>query len=138
MQHVPYKGSGPAVSDLIGGQVEPSFQTTIAVINHVKSGKLNMIAISGAIRSSAMPQVPTFAEAGLPGYEMTGWQGLVVPAGTSKAHIDKFSSEMALILAMQEIQEYLAKQGFEPFISSPDQFAALMKADMTIECYVTL
>ena len=129
MEHIPYKGSGPLITDLIGGRVQLSFQTTIAVINHIKSGRLKAIAVSGKTRSSALPQVPTFAEAGLPNFDMTGWYGILAPAASPKEVIDKMSRAMAVILLMPDVQEYLAKQGFEPLISTPEQFTALMKAD---------
>ena len=129
MQHVPYKGSGPLMTDLISGQVQLSFQTSIAVVNHIKSGRLKAMAITGSTRASALPQVPTFAEAGLPGFDMSGWYGILTPAGAPKEVIDKMSKEMAVILAMPDVQDYLTKQGFDPFISTPEQFAAQMKAD---------
>jgi len=130
MQHIPYKGAGPAITDLIGGQVQLSFQIPISVIPHIKSGKLKAIAISGASRASALPQVPTFAEAGMPDYELAGWTGILAPAGTPKEIVDKISSEMARVLAMPEINEKLVNQGLEAFISTPEQFAAMMQADM--------
>jgi len=129
MQHVPYKGSGPLMTDLISGQVQLSFQTSIAVVNHIKGGKLKAMAITGNTRASALPQVPTFAEAGLPGFEMTGWYGILAPAGTPKEVINRISSDMAVILVMPDVQEYLTRQGFDPFISTPEQFGAQMKAD---------
>ena len=100
------------------------------MIPHIKSGRLKPLAISGETRAPALPQVPTMAEAGLPAFEMAGWTGLFVPAGTPKEIIDKISSEMAGILAMPEIVERLVNQGLEPFISTPEQFAALLKSDM--------
>ncbi len=130
MQHIPYKGSGPLVSNLIGGQVQVSFQVPISVIPQVKSGKLKAIAITGETRSAAMPQVPTFAEAGLPGMELTGWFGIVAPAGTPKEVIAKMSKEMALILAMPDTQDFLVKQGSEAFVSTPEQVNARIKSDV--------
>jgi tripartite-type tricarboxylate transporter receptor subunit TctC len=129
MQHIPYKGSGPLVSDLIGGQVQLSFQVPVSVISHIKSGRLKAIAITGEARSPALPQVPTFAEAGLPGYGLAGWFGIAVPAGTSKEIINKMSREVAAILATPDVQELLVNQGSEAFISTPEQTAALIKAD---------
>ena len=131
IQHVPYKGSGPALTDLIGGQVQLSFQTPISVMAHIKSGKLKAIAVTGEKRLAALPPVPTFAEAGLPEYDpTTGWFGIVVPAGTPKAIIDKMSSEMAQILAMPDTQEFLAKQGMEPYISTPEQMTAMIRSQI--------
>ncbi|MFH1602701.1 MAG: tripartite tricarboxylate transporter substrate binding protein [Pseudomonadota bacterium] len=130
MQHIPYKGAGPAITDLLGGQVELSFQVSISVIPFIKSGRLRAIAISGTTRSSALPQVPTMAEAGLPEYELQGWTGVFAPAGTPKAIIDKTSSEIARMLVSPEISQKLVNQGLEPFISTAEQMDALMKTDM--------
>lgn len=130
MEHVPYKGSGTLVPDLISGQVQLSFQIPISTISYIKSGRLKAIAITGEKRLATLPQVPTFAEAGLPNYKMQGWYGIVAPAGTPKEIIDKMSREMAEILAMPDILEYLARQGMEPFISTPGEMTALIKADI--------
>ena len=130
MQHIPYKGGGPALTDLIGGQVQLYFHSLPSAIPHIKSGKLKPIAVSGENRSPVLPGVPTFSEAGLPGYQATFWHGVLAPAGTPKELIDKLSGEFAKILAMPDIKEKLAGQGVEPFFSTPDQFAALIKADI--------
>ncbi len=130
MQHIPYKGSGPLISDLIGGQIQLSFQVPISVIAHIKSGKLKAIAVTGETRLAALPQVPTFAEAGLPDFALTGWYVIAAPAGTPKEIIGKISREMAVILVLPEIQGYLVKLGSEAFISTPDQVTALIKADI--------
>ena len=130
MQHIPYKGAGQSMTDLIGGQVQLSFSNPINVVAHIKSGKVKGLAISGATRSSVLPQVPTFAEAGLPGFEAGFWQGILAPAGTPKAIVEKISSEIARILRMPDIKEKLLGQGQETFYSTPEQFGALMKADM--------
>ena len=130
MQHIPYKGSGPLISELIGGQVQLSFQIPISAIAHIKSGRLKPIAITGDARFATLPQVPTFAESGMPGYHMQGWYGIVSPARTPKAIIDKLSHEMAKILVMPDILEYLARQGMEPFVSTPEAMAALIKSDI--------
>ena len=130
IQHIPYKGSGPLISDLIGGQVQMSFQIPVSALQHIKSGKLKAIAVTGEARLATAPQIPTFAEAGLPGFDMTGWYAIVAPAATPKAIIDKISGDMAVILAMPETQEQLARQGMEHYISTPAQVAALFKADI--------
>ncbi len=130
IQHIPYKGGGPAITDLLGGQVQMSFAVPTNVISHVKNGKLKGIAVSGKSRLSALPQVPTFTEAGLPGYNVTSWYGVVAPAGTPKEIVDKLSAEIARILALSDIKEKLDSIGFEPYISTPNEFAALMKAEM--------
>ena len=130
IQHVAYKGSGPLIADLIGGQVQISYQVPISVIAHINSGKLKALAITGEARSAVLPQVPTFAEAGLPGFDMTGWLGIVAPAGTPRAIVDRISGEIAAILALPDTLEYLAKQGMEPYISTPGQTSALINADI--------
>ena len=130
LQHVPYKGSGPAVSDLIGGQLQASFQVPIAVTNHIRSGKLKAIAVSSETRLAALPQVPTFIEAGLAGFDAKAWYAVIAPAGTPKAIINKLSTEISLIVAMPDTRDYLAKQGMEVFASNAEQTAALMKADL--------
>ena len=129
MQHIPYKGAGPAIIDLLGGQVQVFLSTPAPVIPHIHSGKLKGIAISGEHRAAAVPNLPTFTEAGLPGFEAKGWYGVVAPAATPKAIIDKVSGEIASMLATPDIKSKLNAQGVEPLISTPEQFSALMKAD---------
>ena len=131
IQHIPYKGSGPAVTDLIGGQVQMYLCSPAVAIPHIKSGRLKAIAVSGETRMTALPQVLTFAESGLPGFDATTWYGVLAPAGTPKPIINKLSSEMAKIVVMPDIKDKLVSQGMGPFHSGPEQFAALMKADMT-------
>jgi tripartite-type tricarboxylate transporter receptor subunit TctC len=130
MQHIPYKGSGQLLPDLIGGQIQLSFQTPIGAIPHIRNGKLKAIAYTGETRLAALPQLPTFAEAGLPGFDMRFWYGILAPAGTPRGIIDKLSTEIGRILAMPDIKETLDSLGTEPFISTPEKFAALMQADM--------
>ena len=128
-QHIPYKGAAPALADVVAGQVQMLFSPPDTAIPHIKAGKLKAIAISGATRLSALPQVPTFTEAGLPGFNVKNWFGVLAPAGTPKPIIDRLSSEIAKILAVPEIREKLVRLGMEPFISTPEQFAALIRSD---------
>jgi tripartite-type tricarboxylate transporter receptor subunit TctC len=130
MNHIPYKGSGTLVGDLLAGRVDLSFQVPITVMAHIKAGKLKPIAMSGEARAPALPEVPTFAEAGLPNFRVGGWFGIVAPTGTPRHPIDKMSREMASILAMPDTQDYLVKQGSEAFVSTPDEVTALIKADV--------
>jgi tripartite-type tricarboxylate transporter receptor subunit TctC len=130
MLHVPYKGAGPAITDLLGGHVHLFFASPISVVPLIKSGQLKALAITGDTRLPALPQVPSFTEAGLPGLDVKTWLGVLAPAGTPEAIIDRLSSEFAKILVMPDVKETLTSQGLDPFISTPDQFAALMKADM--------
>lgn len=130
MQHIPYKGTGPALTDLMGGQVQSYLAPPTTVIALIKGGKLKAIAMSGATRLSALPQVPTFAEAGLPGFDPKLWFGILAPAGTPKTIVAKLSGEIAKFLATPDFKGQLDSQGLGPFFSTADQFAALMKADM--------
>ena len=130
LRHIAYKGAGPAITELVGGQVHMSFQAQIAVISLINSGKLKAIAITGETRSSALPQVPTFTEAGVPNFRLINWFGILTPVGTPKEIISKLSNEIARILGLPETKDYLAKQGMEPFISTPPQVTALIKADL--------
>ena len=127
--HIPYKGGGPAFIDLIAGQVQLAFNNSINVLPHVKTGKLKAIAISGETRASVLPQVPTFTEAGLPGFDVRNWFGILLPAGTPRPIIDKLSAEFGRILTMADVRDKLDSQGVDPFVSSPEKFAALIKAD---------
>jgi len=130
LQAIPYKGGGPGITDLIGGQVQLAFNNSIAVLPHIRSGKLKAIGIGGESRLSVLPEVPTFTEAGLPGFSAKNWFGILAPARTPKEMIDKLATEIARIQANPDFKEKLATQGVEPFISGPEQFAALIKSDM--------
>ncbi|MEI7782825.1 MAG: tripartite tricarboxylate transporter substrate binding protein [Betaproteobacteria bacterium] len=129
LTHIPYKGSGPAVTDLLGSHVDIGWTSPLAVIPHINAGKLKAIAISGDSRAPSLPNVPTFTESGLPGFEMRFWYGLLAPAATPRDIVNRVSAEVAKILATADMKDKLATQGADPFISSPDQFAAIMKAD---------
>jgi tripartite-type tricarboxylate transporter receptor subunit TctC len=129
MQHIPYKGSGQLLPDLFGGQIQVAFQVPISAIAYIKSGKLKGIAIGGDQRLPALPQVPTFAEAGLPGFEVNTWFGILAPAGTPRAIVDKLSTGIAKILSLPDTRQKLDNLGLTPFFSTPEQFAALIKAD---------
>jgi len=119
------------MTGLLGGQVQMYFCTIVTGVPYVKSGKLKAIATSGKPRSPALPQVPTFSEAGLSGLdEIAIWYGIAAPAGTPKGITDKLSGEIAKMLDTSDFKEKLAGQGLEPYYSTPDQFAALMKTDM--------
>ena len=129
IQVVPYKGTGPALNDTLGGHVHAYFSSPTAVIAHVKAGKLKALAISGTNRTPALPDVPTFAEAGLPGFDAGTWAGILAPAATPKEIVNKLSSEIAAIMKLPDIREQLTAQGLEPFVTTPEQFAALIRAD---------
>ncbi|MFH1558318.1 MAG: tripartite tricarboxylate transporter substrate binding protein [Pseudomonadota bacterium] len=131
IEHIPYKGGGPAITDLLGGQVEFSFQPLSTVFIHVKAGRLKALAVPDEVRAPLLPQVPTFAEAGLPGFHVSSWGGVLAPARTPRAIIDKLSAEIGRILATPDMQKQLVNQGQEALISTPEQFASMMKEEMT-------
>lgn len=131
--HVPYKGTGPALTDLIGGQVQTIIGSTSAILPHMKSGRARAIAVMTANRSVAMPQVPTMAESGLPGFEVKPWFGLLYPAGTPKTVVDKLYSDLRKLLATPDLRQKIAEQGAEvAFSESPRQFAAYIAAEKTL------
>jgi tripartite-type tricarboxylate transporter receptor subunit TctC len=129
MKHIPYKGGAQGITDLMGGHVQASFSNALNVIPHIKNGRLKGLAITGEKRTAALPQVPTYAEAGLPKYDPKNWQGILAPARTPKAIINKLSDETARIVAMPDIREKLINSGMEPFHTGPEKMAAQMKAD---------
>lgn len=129
LQVVPYKGTGPALSDTLAGHVQGYFSSPTAVIAHVKSGRLKAYGISGVRRSSALPDVPTFAEAGLHGFEAGTWAGILAPAATPKDIVSKLSSEIATIMNLPDIKEQLASQGLDPYVTTPDAFSQLIRSD---------
>jgi tripartite-type tricarboxylate transporter receptor subunit TctC len=128
LNNVPYKGGGPAITDLLGGQVQAMFSVPTAVLGHVKTGKLRALAHT-APKPVPGVDVPTFAQAGLPGFDIHSWNGIFVAAGTPKALVAKLSAEIGRILDMPDVKEKLAAQGQEPFYRNADQFAALLDAD---------
>jgi tripartite-type tricarboxylate transporter receptor subunit TctC len=130
MQHVPYKGSGPALTDLMGGQVQLMFDSLPSSISHVKSGKLRAIAVTTAKRSSALPSVPTIAESGVPGFDISTWYGVWAPAGTPKEIVSRLSGEIAKIVKLPDVRERLSGLGAEPVGSSPDEFAAYCRSEL--------
>jgi tripartite-type tricarboxylate transporter receptor subunit TctC len=129
MQHVPYKGGAPAITDLLAGQVEVYLSVVPSVVGHIKSGRLKALAVSGDGRLPALPQVPTFAEAGLAGVEVKTWHSLLAPAGTPKEIVDRISAELARIVAQPDVQAKLAGFGVQPYFLTTPQFVALMQAD---------
>jgi tripartite-type tricarboxylate transporter receptor subunit TctC len=130
MQRVPYKGSAPALIDLASGQLQVGFNTPVSAIQHIRNRRLKAIAISGERRMAALAEVPTFIEAGLPGFEMRVTYAVLAPAGTPRVVIDKLSNEFARLVALSDIREKLAVQGMIPFYATPDQLAALIRADI--------
>lgn len=128
--HVPYKGSGPAIQDVIGGQVDMMFDTTVVAGPHIQSGKVRAIAVSSAKRLDSLPNVPTIAESGVPGFEVVSWQGIFVPAGVPKPIVDRLHTEIMKILQTAEMQDRLKSLGMQPSTMSTDQMAAFQKAEV--------
>ncbi len=130
MVHVAYKGSSPAMTDLIGGQVSLMFDQILTSLPHVQSGRLRGLAVTTTNRSPAAPQIPTIAEAALPGYAVTTWHGLLAPAGTPRDIVNRLGSETARALQNPDVRERFASQGVDPISSTPEQFAAMMKSEL--------
>ena len=130
MVHVPYKGSAQAFPDLISGQVSLMFDATTSVMPHVKSGKLRALAITSAQRNPALPDLPTVAEAGVPGFESALWIGLFAPAGTPREIIARLNTEANKVLARTDVRDAFAQQGTEVVGGTPEQFAAQIRADI--------
>jgi len=128
-QHIPYKGSIPALTDTVGGQIQMYYSPPIVAIGHIKSGRLVALASTGDSRLTALPAVPTAGEAGLKGFALNVWYGFLAQVATPRPVIDKLSTEITRILSLPDIREKLSSQGMDPFISTPDQFAALIKTD---------
>ena len=129
MVHVPYKGSGPAIQDVLAGQVQVFITTPPSVIGHVQQGKLKAFAVTGRTRHPMLPNVPTVAEAGLPGFELEAWVGLFAPAGTPAPVIAQLSEAVKKALELPETKQRAATLGIEPRWLGPDQLAALVKKD---------
>ena len=129
-QPIPYKGAGPAVIDLVGGQVQFIMGVPVNLVVHVKAGRLRALAVSGDKRLAALPDVPSFAEAGLPSVTLQTWQGVGAPAGTPKVIIDKISAEIEKLVAMPETRKKLDDQGFVPYYNNPEKTAALLDEDI--------
>lgn len=129
MMHVPYKGAAPAVSDVMGGQVAVMFDTIPSSLPNAQAGRLNILAVSSLERSQLLPDVPTVAETGLPGYEVVGWAGLLAPKGTPKAVIDKINAAVNKVLQTPEMRERFLTQGAQPDGTTSAEFSALMQAE---------
>src|SRR5258707_5134975 len=127
--HVPYKGTGQALTDLLAGHVNLMFAPAQTVMPHVQSGKLKALGVTGARRSQTLPDLPTVAESGLPGYEAVGWFGLLAPAATPKATVAKLSADANRVLAMRDVREKMLGLGAEPAGNTPEEFARFIRGD---------
>ncbi|MSP96832.1 MAG: tripartite tricarboxylate transporter substrate binding protein [Betaproteobacteria bacterium] len=128
--HVPYKGIAPAGTDLLSGQVSLMFLQMALARPHILSGRLRALAVAGGQRSAALPDVPTLAEAGLPGVEVNPWFGVVAPAGTPPDIVARLSVEIGRIMRLAEVRERISAQGGEPVSSTPEEFRAFVKAEI--------
>ena len=129
MTHVPYKGSGPMLIDVMGGQVNLTFDNLSASIQHIRSGKLKPLAITTATRSPAMPELPTIAESGVPGYDSSSWNAIFAPAGTPKEIVERLAKELGAILQTPETKKFFSDQGAEAGGGTPEQLAAFVRAE---------
>lgn len=130
MVHLPYRGSAPAMNDLLAGNTNVMFDNLPSALPHIKSGRLRALAVTSLVRSPALPDTPTIEEAAnLKGFDASSWFGLFAPAGTSRAIVDKIQADVAKALAMPEVRERFVAQGAQPGGSTPDQFAAFIRAE---------
>ena len=128
--HVPYKGGGPALADLVGGQIQFMLENIPSTLPYVKAGKLRALALTDLRRSQVLPDLPTLDESGLKGYQIVGWNGLFLPAGTPPAIVDKLHIEVVKALALADLKERLATMGFEGVGDTPQHFAAFVQAEI--------
>ncbi|TAK87697.1 MAG: tripartite tricarboxylate transporter substrate binding protein [Betaproteobacteria bacterium] len=129
MVHVPYKGSAPAIADLLSGRIALMFDNLPSALPHAKAGKLRAIAVTGAKRSAQVPDLPTVAEAGLPGFEVLSWNGIFVPAGTPRDIVIKLQTEIKKAVGLPDVQQRFSTQGIEAGGTSPEEFGAFVKAE---------
>ncbi len=127
--HVPYKGGGPAMIDLLGGNIQLIFATAASAVGHIKSGKIRALAVTTLKRSALVPDLPTIAETGLKGFEANNWYGVLVPAKTSRAIIDRLNKDVTAALNTPDVKELLFKQGLDVAPESPEAFGAYIKSE---------
>ena len=128
--HVPYKGSGPAVTDLVGGQVQLMFANLVAALPQVKTARLRALAVTGEKRTAAAPELPTVIEAGVPGYVVISWFGVLAPAATPREIILRLNADIARTMAAPDVRDRLAGEGAEPTVGTPEQLGAFIKTDI--------
>jgi tripartite-type tricarboxylate transporter receptor subunit TctC len=127
--HVPYKGGGPALAEVLAGQVQALFSIALAAMPHINAGKLRALAITSAKRSRVAPELPTVAEAGFPGFEVIGWFGWLAPAATPRAIVTRLNAELVRVLRLPDVRDRLLNQSTEPVGNTPQEFAAFMKSE---------
>jgi tripartite-type tricarboxylate transporter receptor subunit TctC len=128
--HVPYKGAAGALTDTIAGQIQMTFSSLPSVAGHIRSDKLRALAVTGAHRSAAFPNVPTLGESGLQGFELSPWFGLLAPAGTPEAVVKKINSDVAEVLRERDLLDKFAANGADPYATSPEQFSRVLAEDI--------
>jgi tripartite-type tricarboxylate transporter receptor subunit TctC len=128
--HVPYKGQGPAVTDLLGGQVQMLYSSIPSVLPYVQQGRLNGLAVGSAKRLTSLPNIPTIAESGVPGYEAYSWVGMIAPANTPKEIVTRLNREIVDILKQKDVEEKLNQQGAIPVGDTPEQFGNYINAEI--------
>jgi len=128
--HVPYKGSGPALSDLLGGQIQLIFGTILSTFPHVRAGRLRALGVSGAKRAAALPDVPTIAESGVPGYSATSWNGVLTPAGVPQPILRKLNADIVKVVNSAEVRERLSGDGAEPVGGSAEEFSRFIRSEI--------
>jgi tripartite-type tricarboxylate transporter receptor subunit TctC len=130
MVHVPYKGGAPSVTGLMTGEVQTLFTSIPTALPQINAGKMKALGVSISKRSVALPNVPTIAEAALPGYYAASWYGLLLPVGVPKAVVDTLSKAIAAAMSAPDIKEQMLKQGFEPVGNTPAEFGAFIKEEI--------
>ena len=130
LTHVPYKGLGPGLVELMAGRLQAIFSTAPAAIPHIKTGRLRGLAVTTAARSNLMPQLPTVAESGVPGYETGSWYGITAPAGTPRAVVSRLNKEITTVLGTPDFREQLLNAGADPMQTTPEQFAAYVQIEI--------
>ena len=129
--HVPHKGSDQARTAVLGGQVDMMFDAISTIVSHVRAGKLKGLATTGKVRSAVTPEIPTAAEAGIPGYEATIWLGLMAPAGTPRPILERLSAEVNKVINAPDVKDNWGKQGAVPMAMTPDEFGKFVREDVT-------
>jgi len=129
LNFIPYKGAAPATNDLLAGQVPLMFNNMLSAMPHVKSGRLRAVAVTSLKRSQAVPELPTIAESGIPGFEVSGWYGVLAPAGTAPEVVTRLNSEFNRVARLADVIQRLAGDGVEAVASTPDQFAQYLREE---------
>ncbi len=128
--HVPYRGVAAAITDVVAGHVDTAFSSVPSVLEFIRGGQVRALAVSSAKRIAVAPDIPTIAESGFPGFDVNPWWGILAPAGTDMAIVGKINADVGAILRTKEMIDFLAQQGAEPFITTPEEFLTILKSDV--------